>query len=105
VDISCVRRGGFRTGLAQARQPARVAHARGALFSALSDDASYYAVADYGLRHGDLPLGGVALLAQPGWAPAIVLLGLLVLASRHPVTDPLGQLNVIGHERCQRSSS
>ena len=23
-----------------------------------------------GLRHGDLPLGGVALLAQPGWAPA-----------------------------------
>jgi hypothetical protein len=51
----------------------------GALFGALSEDASYYAVADYGLRHGDLPLGGVALLAQPGWAPAIVLLGLLVL--------------------------
>jgi hypothetical protein len=51
----------------------------GALFSALSDDASYYTVADYGLRHGDLPLGGVALLAQPGWAPAIVLPGLLIL--------------------------
>jgi len=51
----------------------------GAFFLALSEDASYYSVADYGLRHGDLPLGGVALLAQPGWAPAIVLLGVLVL--------------------------
>ena len=51
----------------------------GAFFLALSEDASYYAVADYGLRHGDLPLGGVALFAQPGWAPAIVLFGLLIL--------------------------
>jgi hypothetical protein len=51
----------------------------GAFFLALSEDASYYSVADYGLRHGDLPLGGVALFAQPGWAPAIVLLGVLAL--------------------------
>jgi hypothetical protein len=51
----------------------------GAFFFALSEDASYYTVADYGLRHGDLPLGAVALLAQPGWAPGIVLLGLTVL--------------------------
>jgi len=51
----------------------------GAFFFALSEDASYYTVADYGLRHGGLPLGGLALLAQPGWAPGIVLLGLLVL--------------------------
>ena len=51
----------------------------GAFFFALSEDASYYTVADYRLRHGDLPLGGLALLAQPGWAPGIVLLGLLVL--------------------------
>jgi hypothetical protein len=51
----------------------------GAFFFALSEDASYYTVADYGLRHGHLPLGGMALLAQPGWAPGIVLLGLLVL--------------------------
>ena len=36
-------------------------------------------MADYGLRHGDLPLGGMALLAQPGWAPAIVCFGLLLL--------------------------
>ena len=50
-----------------------------AFFFALSEDASYYTVADYGLRHGDLPLGAVALLAQPGWAPGIVLLGLLLL--------------------------
>jgi hypothetical protein len=51
----------------------------GAFFGAVTEDASYYTVADYGLRHGDLPLGGVALLAQPGWAPAIVTFGLLLL--------------------------
>ena len=51
----------------------------GAFFIALSEDASYYTVADYGLRHGSLPLGGVALLVQPGWAPGIALFGLLVL--------------------------
>ena len=47
-------------------------------FFALSEDASFYVVADYRLRHGGLPLGWVALLAQPGWAPAIVLTGLVV---------------------------
>ena len=51
----------------------------GAVFGALSEDASFYAVADYRLHHGGLPLGWVALLAQPGWAPGIVLLGLTVL--------------------------
>jgi hypothetical protein len=51
----------------------------GAFFFALSEDASYYTVADYGLRHGNLPLGGVALLAQPGWAPGIAAFGLLIL--------------------------
>jgi hypothetical protein len=50
-----------------------------AFFFALSEDASYYTVADYGHRHGDLLLGGLALLVQPGWAPGIVLLGLVVL--------------------------
>ncbi|MDX6395603.1 MAG: hypothetical protein QOJ73_6666 [Streptosporangiaceae bacterium] len=57
-------------------------------FSALSEDASFYAVADYRLRHGGLPLGWVALLAQPGWAPTLVLLGLVFLlfptAGRRP---------------------
>jgi len=48
-------------------------------FLALSEDASFYVVASYRLRHGGLPLGWVALLAQPGWAPAIVLAGLVVL--------------------------
>ena len=50
-----------------------------AVFLALSEDASYYTVADYRLRHGGLPLGSVALLVQPGWAPGIVLFGLTVL--------------------------
>jgi hypothetical protein len=43
---------------------------------ALSEDASFYVVADYRLHHGGLRFGWVALLAQPGWAPAIVLFGL-----------------------------
>jgi hypothetical protein len=51
----------------------------GAAFLALSVDASFYAVADYRLHHGGLPLGWMALVAQPGWAPWLVLLGLTVL--------------------------
>jgi hypothetical protein len=50
-----------------------------AVFLVLSEDASFYTVADYRLRQGGLPLGWVALLAQPGWAPGIVLFGLVVL--------------------------
>ena len=50
-----------------------------AVLSALSQDASFYAVADYRLRHGGLPLGWVAVLTQPGWAPTIALAGLAVL--------------------------
>ena len=53
----------------------------GALFGALSEDASFYTVADYRLRHGGLPLGWLALLAQPGWAPAVMMFGLVVLLS------------------------
>jgi hypothetical protein len=51
----------------------------GAVFGALSEDASFYSVADYRLRHGGLPFGWVAQLAQPGWAPAIMLFGLVVV--------------------------
>jgi hypothetical protein len=48
-------------------------------FLALSGDAGLYAVADYRLRHGGLPLGWMAVLLQPGWAPAIAMFGLSVL--------------------------
>ena len=48
-------------------------------FLVLSGAAGAYAVADYRLRHGGLPLGWVAVLLQPGWAPAIALVGLSVL--------------------------
>jgi hypothetical protein len=48
-------------------------------FLVVSGAASAYAVADYRLRHGGLPLGWVAVLLQPGWAPAIALVGLSVL--------------------------
>ena len=50
-----------------------------AVGGALSDDGSLYAIAAYRLRHGTLPLGWVAMLAQPGWAIAIVLIGVAVL--------------------------
>jgi hypothetical protein len=46
---------------------------------ALDNDASFYSVADYRLHHGTLPLGWVAVLLQPAWAPAIVLLGVGIL--------------------------
>ena len=46
---------------------------------AASESASFYMVADYRLRGGQLPLGWLAVLAQPGWAPCIVALGLIVL--------------------------
>ena len=51
----------------------------GGLFGALSEDASYYMVADYRLHHGDLPFGWAAVLTQPGWAPAITLMGVAIL--------------------------
>ena len=48
-------------------------------FLVLSGAAGAYAVLDYRLRHGSLPLGWMAVLLQPGWAPAIALFGLSVL--------------------------
>ena len=48
-------------------------------FLVLSGAAGSYAVLDYRLHHGSLPLGWVAVLLQPGWAPAIALFGLTVL--------------------------
>jgi hypothetical protein len=50
-----------------------------AALSMLSEDAGYYAVADYRLHHGALPLGWVALLAQPGGLLGLALLGLVFL--------------------------
>lgn len=46
---------------------------------ALSEDASFYAVAVYRLRHGGLSAGWVAVLTQPGWVAAVVLTGVIVL--------------------------
>jgi hypothetical protein len=48
-------------------------------FLVLSGVAGAYAVAVYRNHHTGLPLGWVAVLLQPGWAPAIALFGLTVL--------------------------
>jgi hypothetical protein len=45
----------------------------------LSTDAGRYAVADYRLRHGDLPLGQVAVLLSPLWTLAVVAFPLVIL--------------------------
>ena len=50
----------------------------GSLLIALNFAASFYAELDYRLGH-HLPLGVVALVLQPSWAPAIVSLGLAVM--------------------------
>lgn len=49
------------------------------VLGALSENASFYMVADYRLHHGSLPFGWAAVLTQPGWAPSIALLGLALL--------------------------
>jgi len=45
----------------------------------LSIDSGLYAVADYRLRHGTLPLGPAVLLFSPLWAVAVAAFGLVVL--------------------------
>jgi hypothetical protein len=45
----------------------------------LSTDSGLYAVADYRLRHGTLPLGLASVLFTALWAPAIVAFGLVIL--------------------------
>jgi hypothetical protein len=47
--------------------------------SALGEDGGFYGLADYGLRHGTLPLGWVALLAQAAGRSSAVFLGLVFL--------------------------
>jgi hypothetical protein len=48
-------------------------------FFIVDDIASAYSVLDYGLNGGRLPLGALAVIVQPSWAPAIVLFGLAIL--------------------------
>lgn len=52
----------------------------GSLFFLLSAVGSAYSVLDYREHHGTLPLGPVAVMIDPGWAPAIVctVLGVLL---------------------------
>jgi hypothetical protein len=70
---------GFVVASRKPRNPLGWIMLAAAAVSSLSQDASFYMVADYRLRHGGLPLGWVAVLAQPGWAVSIVLSGLVVL--------------------------
>jgi hypothetical protein len=70
---------GFVVASRRPRNPLGWIMLASAAVSSLSQDASFYMVADYRLRHGGLPLGWVAVLAQPGWAVSIVLTGLALL--------------------------
>jgi two-component system, NarL family, sensor kinase len=48
-------------------------------FFFLADLASSYAFVDYRLHGGRLPLGWLAVLLAPSWAPAVVLAGLAIM--------------------------
>jgi len=50
----------------------------GVLFT-LSEATGVYTVFDYLMRRGTLPLGWLAVLLQPSWAPAVALAGLSLL--------------------------
>jgi hypothetical protein len=50
-----------------------------AAFLAIDAAASVYSVFDYRVHGGRLPLGPLAVLLQPSWAPAIVLFALSIL--------------------------
>src|ERR1700761_7410742 len=55
---------------------------------AVSENASFYVVASYRLRPSTLPLGWVALLLQPAWSVAIMLIGLAILLFPHGHLPP-----------------
>ena len=69
---------GFVVAWRRPRNPLGWCLVGAAVAGSLSEDGSFYAVADYRLRHGTLPLGWVAMLAQPGWA-IVIALGVLAL--------------------------
>ena len=50
-----------------------------ALCLSIDDAASTYSVLDYRRHHDSLPLGQLAVLLQPAWAPGIALLALSIL--------------------------
>ena len=57
---------GFVLAWRRRRNPLGWMFLAAAIFLTLSEDASFYTVADYRLHQGGLPLGWVAVLAQPG---------------------------------------
>jgi len=69
---------GLLVALRQPRNPMGWLLLAAGLLIELNFAASFYAELDYRLGH-HLPLGAVALLLQPSWAPAIILFGLAVL--------------------------
>jgi hypothetical protein len=48
-------------------------------FLAVNDVASDYSILAYRVHHGGLPLGPLAVLAQPSWAPGIVCIAMSIL--------------------------
>lgn len=48
-------------------------------FFTLSGAGTGYSLVDYRQHHGSLPLGALAILVVPGWAPAIILIAIGIL--------------------------
>jgi hypothetical protein len=70
---------GIIVALRQPRNPIGWVMLGCAFFLSVDDAASAYSVFDYRNHHGSLPLGPLAVLTQPSWAPGIVLLALSIL--------------------------
>jgi hypothetical protein len=49
------------------------------VLQSLSELGIFYSVVDYRSHHGHLPLGGIAVVIEPLWAPSFVLLALAIL--------------------------
>lgn len=70
---------GFVVARRQPRNPIGWCLLGGAFFGSLDGTASGYSFFAYVIHHGREPLGPIAVLLQPAWAPAIVLFALAIL--------------------------
>jgi hypothetical protein len=70
---------GFVVARGRPRNPIGWCMLGAAGFLVLSALGSSYSILDYRMRHDSLPLGPVAVIVQPSWAPAILLLALSIV--------------------------
>jgi hypothetical protein len=70
---------GFVVARSRPRNPIGWCMLGAAAFLVLSALGSSYSILDYRMRQDSLPLGPVAVIVQPSWAPAILMLALSIV--------------------------